>query len=222
MLNKMGAKIVGEGSDVIEITGVKKLKDISYRIIPDRIEIATFLCAGAITGGDIVVKNIISEHLYSAISKLEEAGCLIDIKKDCIKLKAPKRLKALEINTMPYPGFATDMQSLFGSVLATSKGTSIIAETIFENRFKYLSELKKMGANIKILDKVAIIAGVKKLNGAKVSSTDLRGGAALVLAGLKASGKTVVTNIEYILRGYENFDKKLRALNAKIEMNDIE
>ncbi len=221
MLNKMGAKIVGEGSDIIEITGVKKLKDISYRIIPDRIEIATLLCAGAITGGDILVKNVIPEHLNSAISKLEEAGCLIDIKKDCINLKAPKRLKALDINTMPYPGFPTDMQSLFGSTLTISKGTSIITETIFENRFKYLSELKKMGAKIKIQDKTAVITGVRKLNGAKVLSTDLRGGAALVLAGLKANGKTIVLNVEYILRGYENLDKKLRMLNAKIEMDDI-
>ena len=220
MLKRMGAVIQGEGTDTIEIVGVKALKDISYRIIPDRIEAATLLCAGAITGGNILVKNVIPEHLSAAISKMEEAGCFLDIKNSSILIKAPKRLKAVEISTMPYPGFPTDMQSLFGSLMTTAKGTSIIMETIFESRFKYLSELKKMGAKIKVQDKTAIITGNKRLNCSKVRSTDLRGGAALVLAGLKANGTTAVTNIEYILRGYENLDKKLRKINAKIEIDN--
>lgn len=221
MLNKMGAKINGVGTNRIEIEGVKKLKNISYRIIPDRIEAGTILCAGAITGGNITVKNIIPEHITSVTSKLEEAGCKIITNSNSIILQAPKRLKAIELKTMPYPGFPTDMQSLFGSILCTAKGTSIITETIFENRFKYMSELSRMGAKVKIQDKTVIISGTRKMRGANVHSTDLRGGAALVLAGLKANGKTTVNNIEFILRGYENLDKKLRKIGADIELEDI-
>ena len=220
MLRKMGAKINGEGTNVIEINGVNKLLDVNYRVMPDRIEAGTFLCAGAITGGNVKILNVIPEQLTPIISKLEEAGCKIKIQKNDVELEAPQKLKAVEIKTMPYPGFPTDMQSIFGAVLSVAKGTSIITENIFENRFKYLAELKRMGAKNKQENNVAIITGVKKLSGTKVKSTDLRGGVAMVLAGLEARGISTVTNIEYILRGYENIDKKLRKLGANIEIKE--
>ena len=220
MLNKMGAKIQGEGTNVIEITGVNKLSDTGYRVMPDRIETGTLLCAGAITGGKIVVKNAIYEHVIPTISKLEEAGCKIQIEKNALYLEAPKRLKALEIKTMPYPGFPTDMQSIFGSILCIAKGTSVITENIFENRFKYVSELNRMGAKTKIEGNTLIINGIKRLYAAKVQSTDLRGGASLLLAGLAAKGTTRLSNIEYILRGYENIDKKLNNIGAQIELKE--
>lgn len=218
MLNKMGAKITGAGTNVIKITGVKNLKEVSYNIMPDRIEAGTFLCAGAITGGKIDLKNVVPEHVTPIIHKLEECGCKIEISKNRIQLEAPKKLKAIDIKTMPYPGFPTDMQSIFSTVLVVSKGTSIVVENIFENRYKYTNELKRMGAKITVEGKTAVIKGVKKLYGANVNSTDLRGGAALVIAGLVAKGTTVINNIEYILRGYENLDKKLSLLGAKIKM----
>lgn len=217
MLNKMGAKICGAGTNNIEIMGVNKLKDISYRIIADRIEAGTMLCAGAVTGGNIKITDVNPEHITAILSKLEEAGCKLDIGKNFVQLMAPKKLKSTEIKTMPYPGFPTDMQSIFGSMLTYAKGTSVITENIFENRFKYLQELQRMGAKNKQEGNVAIITGVKKLTGAKVKSTDLRGGAALIIASLVAKGKTEITNIEYILRGYENIEKKLKKLGAKIE-----
>lgn len=220
MLKKMGAIISGEGTNIIQIEGVKELKEVKYRIMPDRIETGTFLCAGAITGGKIKVINCIPEHIVPITSKLEEAGCNIQIGKNSIELKAPARLKAVELKTMPYPGFPTDMQSIFGTVLSVSKGTSVITENIFENRFKYLAELKRMGAKSKQEGNVAIITGVKRLSGTNVKSTDLRGGAAMVLAGLNAKGKTIVTNVEYILRGYENIDKKLKKIGANIHIEE--
>ncbi len=220
MLNKMGAKITGEGTNVIEIEGVKKLQEVQYRVMPDRIEAGTFLCAGAITGGRVTIKNAMPEQLVPIMSKLEEAGCKITVDKDKVELKAPQRLKAVEIKTMPYPGFPTDMQSIFGSVLSVAKGTSVITENIFENRFKYLSELQRMGAKNKQKGNVAIITGVRKLSAASVKCTDLRGGVATVLAGLQAKGRTKVTNIEYILRGYENLDKKLNKLGANIQIEE--
>ena len=216
ILNKMGARISGEGTNVIEIEGVTKLHEVKYRVMPDRIEAGTFLCAGAMAGGKIT--NARTEQLIPIISKLEEAGCQIEKDNTSVTLQAPKRLKAIEIKTMPYPGFPTDMQSIFGSMLSFAKGTSIITENIFENRFKYLQELKRMGAKSKQEGNVAIITGVKMLTGAKVKSTDLRGGAAMVLAGLKARGITEVTNIEYILRGYEGLETKLRKLGADINL----
>lgn len=218
ILNKMGAKISGEGTNVIEIEGVTKLHEVKYRVMPDRIEAGTFLCAGAMAGGKIKITNARTEQLIPIISKLEEAGCQIEKDNTSVTLQAPKRLKAIEIKTMPYPGFPTDMQSIFGSMLSFAKGTSIITENIFENRFKYLQELKRMGAKSKQEGNVAIITGVKMLTGAKVKSTDLRGGAAMVLAGLKAKGITEVTNIEYILRGYEGLEVKLRKLGADINL----
>ncbi len=218
ILNKMGARISGEGTNVIEIEGVTKLHEVKYRVMPDRIEAGTFLCAGAMAGGKIKITNARTEQLIPIISKLEEAGCQIEKDNASVTLQAPKRLKAIEIKTMPYPGFPTDMQSIFGSMLSFAKGTSIITENIFENRFKYLQELKRMGAKSKQEGNVAIITGVKMLTGAKVKSTDLRGGAAMVLAGLKAKGITEVTNIEYILRGYEGLETKLRKLGADINL----
>lgn len=222
MLKRMGANISGEGTNIIEINGVKKLEDVKYRVMPDRIEAGTFLCAGAITGGNIKIVNAIPEQLIPVISKLEEANCKVAFDKNSITLNAPQRLKAVEIKTMPYPGFPTDMQSIFGAVLSVAKGTSIITENIFENRFKYLAELNRMGAKNKQENNVAIITGVKRLSGTNVKSTDLRGGAAMILAGLQAKGITRVNGIEYILRGYENIDKKLSKLGANIYVEEGE
>lgn len=216
-LNKMGAKIKGAGTNVIKITGVTRLKGTGYKVMPDRIETGTFLCAAAITGGKIKVNNIIPEHVVPVIHKLQEAGCEIEVEKNYIILEAPKKLKAIEIKTMPYPGFPTDMQQIFGAVLCLAKGTSVIIENIFENRFKYINELIRMGAKIKIEGKTAVITGVRKLSGTTVEGHDLRGGAALILAGLAAKGKTNVENIEYVLRGYENIDRKLNMLGANIK-----
>ena len=217
-LNKMGAKIIGAGTNEIRITGVKKLKDISYNIMPDRIETGTFLCLAVATKGKLILENTNTGHITPIITKLQEAECKIETEKNKIKINSNKKIKALDIKTMPYPGFPTDMQSVFAAMLTTAKGTSIIVENIFENRFKYTQELNKMGAKITVEGKSAIIRGVRKLYGANVKATDLRGGAALVLAGLSAKGITKVENIEYILRGYENFDKKLRNINANIQM----
>ena len=219
-LNKMGAKIIGAGTNEIQITGVKKLKDISYNIMPDRIETGTFLCLAVATKGNLILENTNAEHITPVITKLQESDCKIEIEKNKIKINSNKKIKALDIKTMPYPGFPTDMQSVFSAMLTTAKGTSIIVENIFENRFKYTQELNKMGAKITVEGKSAIIRGVRKLYGANVKATDLRGGAALVLAGLSAKGVTKVDDIEYILRGYENFDKKLRNINADIQMID--
>ena len=221
-LNKMGAKIEGAGTSNIKIIGVKKLKDISYNIMPDRIEAGTLLCMVAATGGKVRLKNINSEFLSPVLTKLEETGCKIDINKNEIDLYAPKRLKATDIKTMPYPGFPTDMQSVFSSILTVARGTSVIIENIFENRYRFMTELKKMGAKITTEGKTAVIKGVKKLNSAKVNSTDLRGGAALVTGALVAKGKTEITNIEYILRGYEKLDEKLRKLGANITLKEGE
>ncbi len=214
----MGAKIKGAGTDIIEIEGVKKLKDVSYNIMPDRIETGTFLCMAAMTGGNIKVKGIQSNHITPVLYKLEEAGCKFDIQKNEIEMQAPKRLKAVDIKTMPYPGFPTDMQSIFATALTTAKGTSMIVENLFENRYKYTQELIRMGAKITIEGKTAVIKGVRKLYGATVKATDLRGGAALVMAGIAAKGDTRIENIEYILRGYDKLDQKLRSLGTDIQL----
>lgn len=220
-LNSMGAKISGAGTNNIIIKGVEKLKNLSYNIIPDRIEAGTLLCAAAITGGNITLQKVIPQHIETLTNKLQEMGCSLKISKNEIILKAPKRLKPVDIKTLPYPGFPTDMQSVLGTTVAVAKGTSIITENIFENRFKYLSELKKMGAKVTIEGRTAVIKGVRKLSKANVRATDLRGGAALVIAGLNAKGRTTVENIEYILRGYEDFDRKLQSLGANIYKEDI-
>lgn len=217
-LNKMGAKVEGAGTNVIKITGVKKLKDVSYNIMPDRIEAGTFLCAAGMTSGKLQLNNVVPEHIGPVINKLEECGCRFEINKNSVVIEAPKKLKGADIKTMPYPGFPTDMQSVFTSMLCIAKGTSVVVENIFENRYKFTNELKRMGAKINIEGKIAIVKGVRKLSGATVEATDLRGGAAVVLAGLTAKGKTRVNNIEYILRGYENLDKKLSRIGANIKL----
>ena len=216
-LNKMGAKIKGAGTDRIEITGVKKLsEEISYNIMPDRIETGTYLVAGAITGGNIKLTNVCPIHIEPILNKLEEANCKIEIGKNAVSIEAPKRIKAVDIKTMPYPGFPTDMQSIFGALLTTAKGTSIITENIFESRYKYVQELIRMGAKIKVEGRSAIIKGTKRIQGANVIATDLRGGAALILEALAAKGVTEIENIHYILRGYEKIEEKLKKLGAKI------
>lgn len=215
-LNKMGAKIKGAGTDRIEITGVKKLSEISYNIMPDRIEAGTYLVAGAITGGKVKITNVYPEHIEPILNKLEEANCKLTIGKNTIEIEAPKRVKAVDIKTMPYPGFPTDMQSIFGALLSTAKGTSIITENIFESRYKYAHELNRMGAKINIEGRTAIIKGTKRIQGANVVANDLRGGAAIILEALAAKGVTQIDNIHYILRGYEKIEEKLRSLGAKI------
>lgn len=215
-LNKMGAKIKGAGTDRIEITGVKKLAEISYNIMPDRIEAGTYLVAGAITGGKVKLTNVYPEHIEPILNKLEEANCKLTIGKNTIEIEAPKRVKAVDIKTMPYPGFPTDMQSIFGALLSTAKGTSIITENIFESRYKYVHELNRMGAKINVEGRTAIIKGTKRIQGANVVANDLRGGAAIILEALAAKGVTQIDNIHYILRGYEKIEEKLRSLGAKI------
>ena len=215
----MGAKIRGAGTDEIQIEGVKKLKDVSYNIMPDRIEAGTFMCLSAMTGGNIIIKEANANHITPIIHKLEEAGCKIKNQKNIIEIQSPKRLKAIDIKTMPYPGFPTDMQSIFATLLTTAKGTSMIVENLFENRYKYTQELVRMGAKITIEGKTAVIKGVRKLYGTTVKATDLRGGAALVIAGIVAKGNTKIENIEYIMRGYEKFNKKLENLGVDIEIN---
>lgn len=217
-LNKMGAKVEGAGTNVIKITGVKQLKDVSYNIMPDRIEAGTLLCMCAITGGETILSNAKPEHITPVIHKLEETGAKIAVGKNRVILQAPKKLKAVDVKTMPYPGFPTDMQSIFASMLTVAKGSSMIVENIFENRYKYVNELTRMGAKITVEGRVAIIKGVRKLVGAELNSTDLRGGAAMCTAALVAKGTSKINNIEYILRGYENLDKKLRKLGAKIKL----
>lgn len=215
-LNRMGARVTGAGENVIKIQGVKTLKNVSYNIMPDRIEVGTFLCMTAITGGNIIINNVNNEDIKIITSKLEEAGVKIKQEKSKIEIISSRKLKAVDIKTMPYPGFPTDMQSVFGAMLTCAKGTSVIVENIFENRFKYLNELQKMGAKISIEGKVAIIKGTKKLQGVEMNAPDLRGGAAICTAALAAKGQSVISNISHILRGYENFDKKLQKLNAQI------
>ena len=219
-LNKMGAKIEGAGTNIIQITGVKKLKDISYTVMPDRIEAGTLLCMAAATGGKVKLTNMVPEHISPVLNKLKECGCKIEETKNTVYIDAPKRLKAVDIKTMPYPGFPTDMQSVFTAITTTAKGTSIIVENIFENRYKFVQELVRMGAKTTIEGRTAVVKGVRKLSGATVMSTDLRGGAALVVAGLMAKSKSKIIDIEYILRGYENLDQKLRKLGANINKEE--
>ena len=219
-LNSMGAKIEGAGTNNIIIKGVEKLKDLSYNIIPDRIEAGTLLCATAITGGNIRLQKVIPEHIKTLLNKLEEMGCDIKVNKTEVTLKASKKLKAVDIKTLPYPGFPTDLQSILGVTLTVAKGTSVIVENIFENRYRYLNELTKMGAKSTIEGRTAVIKGVRKLSSANVRATDLRGGAALVIAGLNAKGRTCIDNIEYILRGYEKLDVKLKSLGADIYIEE--
>ena len=217
VLNSMGANIKGAGTDVIRIKGVEKLHSTEYSIIPDQIEAGTFMFAAAATRGDVTVKNVIPKHLEATTSKLLEIGCEIEELDDAVRVVCSKGLRSTNVKTLPYPGFPTDMQPQITATLALAKGSSIVTESIFENRFKYVDELARMGANIKVESNTAIIEGVERYTGAQVSSPDLRAGAALVIAGLAADGITIVDDIHFIERGYERFDEKLRSLGAEIE-----
>ena len=221
-LNSMGANIKGAGTDVIRIKGVSHLHGTDYAIIPDQIEAGTFMFAAAVTKGDVTVKNVIPKHLESITAKLLEIGCEIEESDDAVRVVAAKPLRHTQVKTRPYPGFPTDMQPQITVALALSQGTSIVTESIFENRFKYVDELTRMGANIKVEGNTAIVDGVSKYTGAKISAPDLRAGAALVLAALAADGYSVVEDIHYIQRGYEDFHLKLQSLGAQIDKVDSE
>ena len=216
-LNSMGANIRGAGTDVIKIRGVSRLHKTDYSIIPDQIEAGTFMFAAAATRGDVTVMNVIQKHLEATIAKLVEIGCEVEEFDDAVRVVSKGDLHNTQVKTLPYPGFPTDMQPQIGVTLALCKGTSTITESIFENRFKYLSELARMGANVKVEGNAATIEGVDKFSGARVSAPDLRAGAALVIAGMAADGITIVDDIVYIQRGYERFEEKLRSLGAVIE-----
>lgn len=215
-LNVMGAKIRGAGTNVIKIDGVPKLTGRDYTIIPDRIEAGTYMVAAAMTRGDVYIENAISEHLKPVIAKLKEAGVTIEEDVNGIRVTCDRRTKSVDIKTMPYPGFPTDMQAQFMAMMAISEGTGVVTETVFENRFMHVDELKRMGAKIKIDGRTSIVEGVEKLVGCQVKATDLRAGAAMVLAGLVAEGETQVGYIHHIDRGYDNLVEKLVGLGADI------
>ena len=216
-LNSMGANIKGAGTDVIRIRGVQKLHKTEYAIIPDQIEAGTFMFAAAATQGDVTVKNVIPKHLESISAKLMEIGCEVEESDDAVRVVASRPLTHTHVKTLPYPGFPTDMQPQITVALGLSQGTSIVTESIFENRFKYVDELTRMGASIKVEGNTAIIDGVARYTGASITAPDLRAGAALVIAALAAEGVSTVDDIRYIERGYENFPEKLRGLGAQIE-----
>jgi UDP-N-acetylglucosamine 1-carboxyvinyltransferase len=221
-LNSMGANIKGAGTDVIRVKGVPKLHGTEYSIIPDQIEAGTFMFAAAASKGDILIKNVIPKHLEAFTAKLIEIGADVEEFDDAIRVRAEGKLGNTHVKTLIYPGFLTDMQPQMTTLLAVSKGTSVVTESIFENRFKYVDELSRMGASIKVESNTAIIDGVDKLTGAVVSAPDLRGGAALVIAGLMAEGFTIVENVEYIERGYEKFEYKMQQLGADMVKVDSE
>jgi len=221
-LNSMGAKVKGAGTDVIRITGVERLHKSTYAIIPDQIEAGTYMFAAAITRGNILVKNVIPRHLESISAKLIEIGCKIIESDDAVQVIGTDKLTRTHVKTLPYPGFPTDMQPQIAVALALSDGTSIVTESIFENRFKYVDELAKMGADIKVQGNSAIIDGIERFNCAPLVAPDLRAGAALVLAALAADGFSTVEDIKFIERGYEDFPEKLRALGARISKVDSE
>ncbi len=215
-LNAMGARMVGAGTDVIRIEGVKELDSVTHTVIPDRIEAGTHMIAGAITNGDVTVSNVIPEHLDPLIYKLREVGVQVDVGDDSVRVQGTGILKAVDIKTMPYPGFPTDMQSQMMALMTVAEGTSVISETIFENRFKHVPEFRRMGADIRLEGHTAIVKGVSRLSGACVEATDLRAGAALILAALAGEDGTVLGNIEHIDRGYERIEKKYNSLGARI------
>ena len=216
-LNSMGANVKGAGTDVIRIKGVESLHGSEYTIIPDQIEAGTFMMAAAATHGDVTVKNVIPKHLESITAKLDEMGCQIHESDDAIRVVASKRLTATHVKTLPYPGFPTDMQPQITVALGLASGISIVTESIFENRFRYVDAMIRMGASIKVEGSTAIVDGVEKYSGAEISAPDLRAGAALVIAGLIADGFTTIDDIRYIERGYEDFHIKLSGLGAQIE-----
>ena len=220
MLNSMGANIKGAGTDVIRIKGVEKLHGSEYSVIPDQIEAGTFMLSAAITKGDVLVKNVIPKHLEAITAKLYEIGCSVEEYDDAVRVIGNPALTATNVRTLPYPGFPTDMQPQMAVALALANGTSTITENLFENRFKYVDELRKMGATIKVEGNIAVIEGIDRYTGAEVSALDLRAGAALVMAGMAAEGYTMIDNIHFIKRGYEMFEKKLQKLGAHIEIVD--
>lgn len=217
-LNSMGADIKGAGTDVIRVTGVERLHGTEYSVIPDQIEAGTFMFAAAITRGDVLVKNLIPKHMEAVSAKLIEMGCEITEFDDAIRVIGKSRLRATNVKTLPYPGFPTDLQPQITTVLSVAYGTSIVVESIFENRFRYTQELARMGAEIKVESSVAVVSGVKELKGAKVVAPDLRAGAALVLAAMHAHGVSYIDEIYYVERGYEHFVEKLQGLGAFIEI----
>ena len=219
-LNSMGANIKGAGPDVIRIRGVSRLHGTEYSVIPDQIEAGTFMCAAAATRGDVMVRNVIPKHLEAISAKLAEIGCEVIEFDDAVRVVGKPRQRSTNIKTLPSPGFPTDMQPQMAVTLALAEGTSMVTESIFENRFKYVDELARMGGNIKVEGNVAVIDGVPGFTGAQVEAPDLRAGAALVIAGLAAEGYTVVDEIGYIQRGYESFEEKLQSLGAMIEKVD--
>ena len=215
-LNSMGADVRGAGTDVIKIRGVEKLHGCTYSVIPDQIEAGTYMVAAAACGGDVLVKNVIPKHLESISAKLEEAGAEIIEYDDAVRVTRFKPLPKCNVKTMPHPGFPTDMQPQMAVLLAIAKGTSILSESVWDNRFQYVGQLLRMGANIQVDGKIAVIEGVDHLTGVKVKATDLRAGAAMIIAGLVAQGQTVVEKTQYVDRGYENIVEKLSALGADI------
>ena len=215
-LNSMGANIRGAGTDVIRIVGVERLHATEYSVIPDQIEAGTFMFAVAAAGGNVLVKNVIPKHLEATTAKLLEVGCQVEEFDDSVRVISDGHLKHTQVTTLPYPGFPTDMQPQMAVLLGIAEGTSTVTESIFENRFKYVDELTRMGADIKVESNIAIISGVKRYTGARVNAPDLRAGAALVIAGLAAEGITVVDDIYYIQRGYEALEEKLTKIGAKI------
>ena len=215
-LRKMGAEIEGDGTDTITITGAKELHGAVHTVIPDRIEAGTFMTAAAITGGDILLENVKEEHLKPVIAKLAECNVKTEVTEDGLRVYRKGKLHPIQLKTMPFPGFPTDMQAQFMSLMTVAKGTSVITETVFENRFMHAGELQRMGADIKIDSRSAVIEGVEELTGAKVRATDLRAGAALILSALAAKGDTEISDIYHIERGYDRIDEKLRQLGVKI------
>ena len=215
-LNSMGANIKGAGTDVIRIKGVSHLHGTEYAVIPDQIEAGTFMFAAAVTKGDVTVKNVIPKHLESITAKLLEIGCEVEEADDCIRVVASKPLQHTQVKTLPYPGFPTDMQPQMTTVLTLAQGTSLVTEGVWSSRYRYVDELKRMGARIQVDDKTAVVEGVEKLTGAPIQAYDLRAGAALVIAALAAEGESEISNVQYIERGYEDIIGKLRALGADI------
>ena len=220
-LREMGADITGDGTDAITIMGGKELHGAVHEVIPDRIEAGTFMAAAAITGGNILLENIREEHLKPVIAKLAECNVKTEAVPEGLRVSRKGRLHPIQLKTMPFPGFPTDMQAPFMSLMAVAKGTSVITETVFENRFIHAGELQRMGADIKIDSRSAVIEGVETLTGTKVKATDLRAGAALILSALAAKGETEISDIYHIERGYYKIDEKLRALGAEIERKDV-
>lgn len=220
-LNSMGADIRGAGTDTVKINGVDKLHGGSYAIIPDQIEAGTYMVAAAATGGEVLVKNVIPRHLECISAKLRETGTIVQENEDSVLVKGASTLRRVNVKTLPYPGFPTDMQPPMGTLLCLANGTSVITEGVYDNRFKYMNELRKMGAEVQVDGRVAVIEGGRRLTGALVQACDLRAGAAMVIAGMCAVGTTIVEDIHYIERGYEDFVGKLNALGADIKIVDF-